>query len=297
MKNMKLDRLNIDDLRFNVVKNGEFYCCGFIHQRKKGLLSFIASRKYLLKLENSSVSCIICPESLVEEVRKIKSNIGIISCENPRALLLKINNLFMPKKFKTVISSSAKISSKAIISDYNVYIGENVIIDDNVIIKPNTIIRDNVVVGASSIISSDGFMLYELDDNLCIAEHKGYVYIDKDTKLLCNILIEKAVFYGETTYIGKNVIMDSGVSISHGVYIGNKVTLAANTKICGYTKIGNKCYLGPMSVVSNNLTIGNNCNIRIGSVVVNNLKDNADVSGPFSIDHKMNLLNQYRKIK
>lgn len=294
---MKLDNLNIKELSYNVVNNGEFLCCGFIHQRKKGLLSFITSKKYLLQLKNYSVSSIICPENLIEEVKKVKDNIGIISSENPRALLFKINNLFMPKKFKTIISSTAKISSKAIISDFNVYIGENVIIDDNVVIKPNTIIRDNVHIGAFSIISSDGFMTYELDDNFYIAEHKGYVYIDKDTKLLCNILIEKSVFYGETTYIGKNVIMDSGVSISHGCYVGNKVSLAANAKVCGYTKIGNNCYIGPMAVISNNLIIGDNCNIRIGSVVVNNLKNNEDVSGSFAIDHRLNLLNQYNKMK
>lgn len=294
---MKLNEISIDDIKYRVVKDGNFSTCGFLHQSKKDILSFISSNKYINQLRNEKVSSVICTEDIVDEVVKKRDDIGIIIYYNPRELIFRISDKITPKKFKTIISSTAKISERAIISENNVYIGENCIIEDNVIIKENVILRNNVIVSAGTILGCQGMMLYNSKDEKKIAEHNGILYVDAFTKILNNCVIERAVFKGDVTYIGKNIVLDSGVSISHGCNIKGNTVIAACTKICGYTKIGESSYIGPRVVISNNLRLEDNCNIRIGSTVIDSLAQNADVSSSFAIDHQVNLINRFSTLK
>lgn len=294
---MQLSEIYIDGERLEVYKNGIFNTCGFLHQQKKNILSFISSKKYLHELRNDKILSIICPKTMVNDVVNLRKDIGIIVYENPRELIFKISNKIKSKNFKSIISNSAKISDKAIISESNVYIGKDCIIEDNVIIKENVIIKDNVRIGTGTILGTEGLMVYDSGVNKKIAVHNGYLYIDSNSIMLNNIIVERAVFHGDVTYIGKNVILDSGVSISHGCKINSSTTLAACAKICGYTEIGKESYIGPGAVISNNIKLGDRCNIRIGSVVVDNLKKNSDVSSTFAIDHQMNLINRFNTLK
>ncbi|GAA0085617.1 hypothetical protein UT300007_20560 [Clostridium sp. CTA-7] len=293
---MFLRNIRLDDTDFIVYKDGEFNTCGFTCQKKAKMLSFVLAQKYLLTIKNEDITCVICKEELLESVIALRPDVGIIICENPRKLIFKINEIFKNKYFYSKIDKSSRISDKAIISDKNVIIGKNCVIEPNVIIYENTIIKDNVYIGAGSIIGAEGFMVYN-DINNDIAKHKGYVVIDSNTKILNNVNIEKAVFFGEVTMIGFNVILDSAVNISHGVNIKKSTMIGANSKICGYTSIGNEVYIGPGSTISNNLEIGNRCTVKIGSVVVENLKNESEVSSFYAIDHKINMYNRMKIMK
>jgi UDP-3-O-[3-hydroxymyristoyl] glucosamine N-acyltransferase len=294
---MQLNDIKIKGIDFKIVKDGNFSTCGFLHQRKGNILSFISSKKYMSLLKNVSITSIICTDELVDDIVKLRNDIGILVYHNPRELIFEISNVFKPNNFKSIISNSAKISDKAIISNNNVYIGESCIIEDNVIIKENVIIRNNVTIGSGTILGSEGLMVYKLDNHKKVATHNGYLYINANSKLLNNIVIERAVFKGDITYIGKEVLIDSGVSISHGCKINNGTMIIACAKICGYTEVGENCYIGPSSTLTNNIKIGDNCNIRIGSVVVDNLEDNSDVSSSFAINHQVNLINRFNILR
>lgn len=294
---MKLSEIYINDQKIEIYKDGYFRSCGFLHQQKNDLLTFISSKKYLHQLKNKKISSIICPLEMIKEVVSFRNDIGIIIDQNPRGLIFKISNKIKAKKFKSIILDNSNISYKAIISKNNVFIGKNCIIDDNVIIKENVIIRDNVKIGAGTILGGEGMMIYPSNENKKIATHNGYLYINSNTIMLNNIIVEKAIFEGDVTYIGENVIFDSGVSISHGCNIKNDTTVAANTKICGYTQIGKESYIGPGTVISNNIKLGDFCNIRIGSVVIDNLADGSDVSSSFAIEHRINLIDRFNKLK
>lgn len=290
---MKLSELKIQNIDFNIIKDGRFSTCGFLHQQKKNILSFISSKKYMNQLKNKNISSVVCTEDIINNVINTRDDIGIIVYRNPRELIFKISDMNMPKKFKSIISKNSIISNRAIINDNNVVIGENCIIEDNVIIKGNVVIRNNVRIGSGTILGGEGLMLYDSGNEKKIAIHNGFLYIDSNTKILNNCIIEKSIFKGDVTYLGKNIVLDSGVSISHGCNIKNSTIIAACAKICGYTRIGSDSYIGPSSVISNNLVLGNNCNVRIGSVVIDDLPDNSDVSSSFAIDHRVNLINRF----
>jgi|GEM_PF-1522923 len=294
---MKLSSLYLENSNFEIIREGTFNTCGFLHQGKKNILSFLSSKKYMNQLKNKNVSSIICTEDIIEMVIETRDDIGIIVYKNPRELIFKISDIVIPKKFKSIISSNSTISERAIISENNVCIGSNCVIEDNVIIKRNVIIRDNVHIGAGTILGCEGLMVYDSNNEKKIAKHNGYLYVDSNTKVLNNCLIEKAVFNGDITYIGKNIVLDSGVSISHGCNVRSNTIIAAGTKICGYTKIGANSYIGPGVVISNNLSLGENCNIRIGSIVIENLGKNSDVSSSFAMDHRVNLINRFAIVK
>jgi UDP-3-O-[3-hydroxymyristoyl] glucosamine N-acyltransferase len=290
---MKTEGLDYSGVKY-IYRQGLFRTCGFLHQKKNGLLSFIESEKYIRLLENPCIKSVICTEDLLDEVARQRNDIGIIVSDNPRELLFKISADIKPKAFKSIINKTSKISATAIISPYNVYIGNNVTIGDGVIIKENTIIRDDVRIDDGTILGSEGMMLFEASGKKNMARHNGFLYISRDAVILSNVIIDRAVFYGDITLIGSNAVLDSGVSISHGCTIYDGVVVGANSKICGYTRIGANTYIGPGATVSNNLTIGEKCMIRIGSTVINNLKDNADVSSSFAVEHIANMLNSVR---
>lgn len=294
---MRLKQISIQNEKYEVYKDGEFTNCGFGQQERKNMLTFIVSKKYINMLRNNNITSVICPGDLVPAITKLREDIGIIINDNPRRLLFRINNEIKPKKFKTIISGSAKISKYAHISEFNVIIGDNCIIDSNVIIKENVIVRNNVSIGPGCMLGAEGLMVYEIDGQKIIAEHNGFLYIDSYCKLLCNIVIEKAIFKGDMTYIGKDVLLDSGVSISHGCRINENTVITGCSKLSGYTNIGRNTYIGPGTVISNNLSIGDNCTIRIGSIVVDNLAENSDVSSNFAIDHTTNLISRFDVIK
>jgi|LSQX01.1.fsa_nt_gb UDP-3-O-[3-hydroxymyristoyl] glucosamine N-acyltransferase len=293
---MKTEELGYSGIKY-VYRHGVFRTCGFMHQKKNGLLSFIESEKFLGMLKSPFISAVICTEELIDKIEKCRNDIGIIVSDNPRELLFKISSDFKPRTFESIIHKTARISSTAIISPYNVFIGSNVIIDEGVIIRENTIIRDNARIGAGTMLGPEGLMVYTYYGIKHIASHNGFLYINRDAVVLCNVIIERAVFHGDITFIGSNAVLDSGVSISHGCSICDGVVVGANSKICGYTKIGANSYIGPGSTISNNLIIGEKCKIRIGSTVISNLADGADVSSSFALEHQANMMNSIRILK
>lgn len=294
---MNLSDINLSEINCSIVRDGKFNNCGFLHQRKSDMISFIMSKKFLSYLNNKYITAVICTPDILDEVLKFRSDIGIAICDNPRRAIFKISSKIQAKQFTSIIHSSSEVAESASVSKHNVIIGKNCVIEANVIIRENVIISDNVTIGCGSVLGNKGLMVYKDGTDNIIADHNGFLYISEGVTIMPFCVLERGIFKGDITKIGKNSILDATTGISHGCRIGKNVTIAASSRICGYTDIGDETYVGPGVIVSNNLTIGRGCNLRIGSTVIENLKDNEDVSSSFAYNHNINMINRFRTIR
>jgi len=158
MKNKLLSSLSLDSGSL-LCRDGSFSSLGHcVEKKEKNLLSFIDEEVYLDTVNNNkNISSIICTPSLE---KKLTSNIGLITSENPRLTFFQIHNSLAPSsnsaKKPSIIHDSSSINSKYV-SKFDVEIGMNSFVDQNVVIHPGVRIGNDVHISSGCVIGGDGF--------------------------------------------------------------------------------------------------------------------------------------------
>jgi UDP-3-O-[3-hydroxymyristoyl] glucosamine N-acyltransferase len=231
-------------------------------------------------IEKISAGIIFCP---VMSKIKMKKNLTIVMCENPRREFSRAHKIFNLKKDLNFLENKKKIPKdlkmgKNVVIHGDVKIGNNVTIGDNSVIKRGSVIGNNVNIGCSTTIGGSGFG-YTKDEKNKYERiyHSGNVVIKDNVEIGNSTNIERATI--GSTEIGKFCKIGSLVSIAHNSKIGNNCIIATFANIGGSVKIGNNVWVAPKSNLYQKIEVGNNSLIGMSSVVLKSVPSNSTVFG------------------
>lgn len=268
----------------------EFNATSFPNKSLKKSIAYCSDIKFCNLINNDkNIIGIITNENLIDKFNKP----GSVVCDNPAKLFFEIhNNIYkdIPQvKKKTKIGSNCSIHPSALIED-NVVIGNNVYIGENVVIKAKTIIEDNVLIDSNAVIGCTGHFYKYFDGTIFDVFHAGGVKIGGGSKILSGSRIAKSVF-NDYTEIGPQNVISINVNIGHSTILGRNVIIAGSAQVSGFCNIGSDVWIGPGAVISDSLNIDCGARIEIGSVVVKDISKLEHLSGPFAINHRINMRN------
>ena len=273
-----------------------------------GDISFLAHKRYLKDLEETSASAVVIPKDVSID------RLPAIKVENPYYAFSRLLHLFYDQPYtpkgvdkRVVIKGDVEIGDNVSIYPY-VYIEDGVIIGDNVtiypftfigegssigigsIIYPNVTIREKsrigrgVIIHSGAVIGSDGFG-YATHEGI---HHKipqvGGVIIEDDVEIGANTTIDRGTM-GDTI-IRRGTKIDNLVQIAHNVTIGEVCIFAAQVGIAGSARIGIHVTLAGQVGVTGHIHIGNNVTVAGQSGVTKDVRDGQTVSGMPAMPHR-----------
>ncbi|MBZ9784465.1 hypothetical protein K9857_23280 [Pseudomonas sp. REP124] len=265
-----------------------------------GALVYCQNLHYLqLALSKENVACILCPNSLKNEV--LATDKTLIYSDDPRADFFHLYKQLAPAfdaadPSQPRIGSNCNIHPAAVISP-SALLGENVEISANVVIESNVVIGDNVYIGSNAVVGAEGLItLRGADGVLMTVRHQGGVKVGNGCQILAGAVIAKALFQTPTT-IGENCQIGIMANIGHGVVIGKNSVISGNTVVAGRTRVGEGVWMGTSCSVAQGLVIGDGAQLKMGSVVITSIAAGQVVSGNFAINHRSNMTAHLRKSK
>lgn len=227
---------------------------------------------------------IVAPEEFFDSGRD-----GII-CENPRAMLPKLLEIFSShqvQKLKgihpsAVISESAKISPDSYIGA-NAFVGENCFVDSGAIIEPNAVLLLNVRVGKNSLIHSgavigcDGFGFERTPEGLVKIPQTGGVKIGDDVEIGACTTIDRGTM--DDTEIDSGTKIDNHVQIGHNVKIGRNCIICSMSGIAGSSVIEDNVTVSVQAGITDHVRIGAGAVLAARTGASNNVPAGTVVSG------------------
>ena len=273
-----------------------------------GEISFLAHRRYLKDLENTSASAVVIPKDITFE------RLPAIKVDNPYFAFSQLLHLFHDQPSpargvdsKAFIGSNVGLGRDISIYPY-VYIGNNAKIGDNVTIYPFTFIGEDSIIGNDSVIysnvsvrekcrlgsrviihcgaviGSDGFGYVTHQGTHHKIPQVGGVVIEDNVEIGANTTIDRGTT-GDTI-IRKGTKIDNLVQVAHNVSVGENCLFAAQSGIAGSSKTGNYVIMAGQSGVVDHVNIGNNVIITAQSAATKDIKDGETVSGMPSMTHR-----------
>lgn len=275
-----------------VINNGSFKYLGKLdYLDEENALTFIEDSKFINRVKNRNIATVVCNKELIQLIKGLRDDIGIVEYERPRELFYMIHeylidNGYYFKNETNKISKDAVISKYAFIANKNVEIGAETIIEEGVIVKERVRIGKGVIIRSGTIIGGEGYENIIIDGKKKIVKHGGWTIIGDNVEILSNCCVCKGLFSYKNTVIEGEVTIDNLVHIAHAVRIGKSTSIASGAIIAGNVNIEENVWIGPGVIISNGLKIGKGAYISIGSVVIHNIKPGEKVSGNFAMRHE-----------
>ena len=222
---------------------------------------------------------------------------GLIVSKTFSQVVSKDTTLF---RCKNVMQSISKLLyTQCIHSKYiplknhiNVIVGENVSIGKNCILYPgvfinhNVMIGDNVIIHPNTVIGSDGFGLYKINDDWHKIPHAGSVIIEDNVEIGSCTTIDRGLI--DNTIVKNNCKIDNLVHVAHNVTIGKNTAIAACSGIAGSTKIGNNCTIGGGSGINGHISICDDVHIHGMSMITKSIKSKGEYASGMAADSVRN---------
>lgn len=271
-------------------------CLGMADSTLDNTLTFLDDIKFSdVVIRNKCISSLLTNESIAHELANELRNIHVIIVPDPRRSFYMLFNVVARKNKilkKSLIHPSAIIHPSVNIAKHNVVISEGVIIGPNTTILMDVVIGKNVEIGSNNTLGCEGAEVKITNKGLLRVEHDGKLIIKENVSIGSNCTIDKG-FKNRDTVIGFGTVIANQCMIAHSSTIG-KNCLLIQCIVCGSVVIDDNVRISPGAVVSNQLKIGKNAKIGLGTVVIKNVKENANVSGFYAIDHNTHL---YKYVK
>ncbi len=223
-----------------------------------------------------------------KELHQYFSNVEAIYAEDPRALFIKLIDLFEQKKICSPFTSQIKIQvptidhlaiidDRAILED-GVSVGKGSVISAGTILKRGTVIGENCIIRENCTIGCNGIALYKTsNDEILRFPHLAGVNIGNNVEIGAGTVIVRGTL--ANSIIEDDTVIGNLCNIGHGVKIGKKVWMSVGSLIGGNCTIGNNTTIGLGVKLRDNLKIGENVSIGMGSVVTKNLPSEVSVFG------------------
>jgi len=259
-------------------------------------ITFIGSRKYAQKWENSNAAAAIVNEGLKVEPGKNRALIIVKNADLAMAKLLEVYTKDTPH-FDVDIHPTAVIHKTAVIGEgckigAGCYIGKDVVLGSEVIIYPNVTILDETKIGAHTVIWSgtvirerteigaycifqnnvsigaDGFGYRPREDGRGLVKipHIGNVVIGNDVEIGANSSVDRAKF--SSTIIGDGCKIDNQVQIAHNCILGRSCIMAGASGLAGSVTLGDGVVIGGSASIKDHTTIHSGATVGAGSGVL-----------------------------
>lgn len=273
-----------------------------------GEISFLAHRRYLKDLDNTTASAVVIPKDISFY------RLPAIKVENPYFAFSQLLHIFHDIPYvaggvdkSAIIGNNTQLGQDISIYPY-VYIGDHAIIGNNVTIYPFTFIGDHSIIGNNSVIysnvtvrekcsigdrviihsgaviGSDGFGYVTHNGTHHKIPQVGSVIIEDDVEIGANTTIDRGTI-GDTI-IKKGTKIDNLIQVAHNVSIGENCLFAAQVGIAGSSKIGNYVIIAGQAGVVDHVNIGNNVIITAQSAATKDIKDGETISGMPAMPHR-----------
>lgn len=269
---------------------------GLADSTVENTLTFLDDKKFSnVVIRNKCISAVLTNELIANELANELKNIFVIISPEPRHSFYLLHNAVTRENkllAKSLIDSSAKIHPSAYIAEYNVVISEGVIVGPNTTIHSDVIIGKNVEIGSNTTLGCEGAEVKNTSKGLLRVEHDGKLIIENNVSIGSNCTVDKG-FKNRDTVIGFGTVLANQCMIAHSAKIG-KNCLLIQCIICGSVVVGDNVRINPGAVVSNQVNIGRNANVGLGTVVIKDVKEDANVSGYYAMDHNKHL---YKYVK
>ena len=271
-----------------VARDGVFRSVGLVDYPVEELLVAVYEGRYLDRLQNPNISCVITVERFADRVPR---RLGLVIDSDPKGVLYDIHDyLFRHTDFygtsvPTSIAESALVHPRSYVAPMDVSIGARAVIEPNATILGRVQIGSDVVIRAGSVIGAEGFGVRRCGEHQVHVPHAGSVHIADRAQILSNCTIVRAMFGGATT-VGPETVINAQSYVAHHVSIGKRCLIAAGVVIAGSVQIGDDVWVGPNAVISNGVRIGNGASVTLGSVVIRDVAAGEQVSGHFAIAHR-----------
>ncbi|MGB5205359.1 UDP-3-O-(3-hydroxymyristoyl)glucosamine N-acyltransferase [Eudoraea sp.] len=259
-------------------------------------ITFIGSRKYAQKWDNSNAAAAIINEGLKAEPGE---NRALIRVKNADLAMAKLLEVFIkePPHFDVDIHPTAVIHETATIGEgtkigAGSYIGKDVVLGAAVIVYPNVTILDETKIGAYTVIWSgtvirerteigaycifqnnvsiggDGFGYRPREDGrgLLKIPHIGNVVIGNDVEIGANSSVDRAKF--SSTIIGDGCKIDNQVQIAHNCVLGRSCIMAGASGLAGSVTLGDGVVIGGSASIKDHTTIHSGATVGAGSGVL-----------------------------
>ncbi len=273
-----------------------------------GEISFLAHRRYLKDLDNTTASAVVIPKDIPFD------RLPAIKVENPYFAFSQLLHIFHDIPYvargvdkSAIIGNNTQLGQDISIYPY-VYIGNHAIIGNNVTIYPFTFIGDHSIIGNNSVIysnvtvrekcsigdrviihsgaviGSDGFGYVTHNGTHHKIPQVGSVIIEDDVEIGANTTIDRGTI-GDTI-IKKGTKIDNLIQVAHNVSIGENCLFAAQVGIAGSSKIGNYVIIAGQAGVVDHVNIGNNVIITAQSAATKDTKAGETISGMPAMPHR-----------
>ncbi len=259
-------------------------------------ITFIGSRKYAQKWENSKAAAAIINEGLKAEPGENKA---LIKVKNADLAMAKLLEAFIKETphFEVDIHPTAVIHETATIGEGSkigagCYIGKDVVLGSAVIVYPNVTILDETTIGAHTVIWSgtvirerteigaycifqnnvsiggDGFGYRPREDGRGLVKipHIGNVVIGNDVEIGANSSVDRAKF--SSTVIGDGCKIDNQVQIAHNCVLGRSCIMAGASGLAGSVTLGDGVVIGGSASIKDHTTIHSGATVGAGSGVL-----------------------------
>jgi len=253
-----------------------------------GDLSFVASAKFLSRLNGCSASVVLVPTG--SDVVPAPDQV-FIAVEDPSLAISRVcelvDRMLSPRPSpgihaRAIVDPSAHISPDAYIGpnciigpdahiaagvylEANVFVGRGVLIGKDCHLQPGVVVLDRCRLGervrlqSGVVLGGDGFGYIQVGKLPDLYHHKvpqiGIVVIDDDVEIGTNTTIDRARF-GETR-IGEGTKIDNLVQIAHNVTIGRRCIICAHVGISGSTTIGDYVVIWGQAGIVGHINVGN----------------------------------------
>ena len=259
-------------------------------------ITFIGSRKYAQKWENSGAAAAIINEGLKAEPGDNRALIKVKNADLAMAKLLEVYIKDTPQ-FDFDIHPTAVIHESATIGEGSkigagCYIGKDVVLGAAVIVYPNVTILDETKIGAHTVIWSgtvirerteigaycifqnnvsiggDGFGYRPREDGRGLVKipHIGNVVIGNDVEIGANSSVDRAKF--SSTIIGDGCKIDNQVQIAHNCVLGRSCIMAGASGLAGSVTLGDGVVIGGSASIKDHTTIHSGATVGAGSGVL-----------------------------
>lgn len=249
-------------------------------------LSFVADRKYLRYLEQSSAGAILATETLIPRGSTQLPRIVVQDVHRAVGVLLAH---FHPEEAlapgihpTAVIGRNAQIGENVRIGAYCV-IGDHCVVGADTWLYPQVTLYSKVALGERCIvhsgarIGSDGFGYVFVDGRAQKIPQVGGVVMGDDVEVGANTCIDRGSV--GPTEIGDGVKIDNLVHIGHNVRIGDYTVIVAQVGVSGSTTVGKGVTLAGQAGLNGHINIGDGAVIGAQSGVFGDVPAGATYSG------------------
>jgi UDP-3-O-[3-hydroxymyristoyl] glucosamine N-acyltransferase len=279
-----------------------------IDEAGPGDLTFVASGKYLSRLETTRATAVIVPP-------RVTTPIPSLLAENPYLAFAQAVGLLSPRSSplpgvhpsaqvdataclgegvhlgplavvgpRVTVGARTVLHAQVVLYD-DVRVGEDCLLHSGVQVREACQIGHRVVIQNGAVIGADGFGFAK------DAEHRyhkipqvGIVVIEDDVEIGALTAIDRASM--AETRIGRGTKIDNLVQVGHSVVVGSDTILCGQVGIAGSVKVGSRVTLAGQVGVAGHLEIGDGVTVTAQSGIPGDVEPGAILSGSPAFDNR-----------